>query len=288
MADNYNSTDPMDQSGEQEDFVDPELNQNFEEEGDDQAGFVDQREDDEGTGEGEGEEPDSGSATQNKRQTREDNAAARAARIRATREVQQKATAEALKAVNDRIAKLGIKNPYNDKTFSSLEEFEAYGEQVKNEQLKEEAEAAGISVEELSERKKDEAYTRKKRQEESEAEARKVKEAKEQGDIEADIMEFMESHPEVDAQTLITSELFVKFCGDRLGRVPLSDLYEDYSAIIGSARAGAPKKDDRGERSTGTGNTGGVVLTPKQKAELADWNRQFPEYKMTAKEFLKM
>ena len=282
MADNYNSIDPMDQNGEQEEVVDLQESQNFEED-DDQAGTVDQQ-DDGDTGEG-AENSDSGSADQKTRQTREDNAAARAARIRATREAERTARAAALKEADDRIAKQNIRNPYTGEMIRSVEDFEKYSKKVKEDELKEKAEETGKSVEELMEEDEDKAYIRKKRQEESEAEVRTKKAAEDNARISTDLEDFMQKHPDVDAGKLIANQKFLKFCGDRLGRNSLDSLYNDYLDIVGTAHK---ESDDRADRSTGTGNTGGVVLSPKQKAALADWNRQYPDMKMTPKDFLSM
>ena len=82
----------------------------------------------------------------------------------------------------------------------------------------------------------------------------------------------------------------MRFAGNRLYKEPLSDLYNDFAELVSDTeRSAVAKAAGKRDRSTGSGQGGGgVSLTPGQQADLDAWNRENPEMKMTAKEFLAM
>ncbi len=102
-----------------------------------------------------------------------------------------------------------------------------------------------------------------------------------------DLEEFLARHAEVDVESLMGNERFLRFCGSRMGRESLAALYDDFAALIGDAGAAAMARfQSRSARSTGGGTAGGATLSPAQKGVLDAWNAAHPEMAMTAREFL--
>ena len=106
--------------------------------------------------------------------------------------------------------------------------------------------------------------------------------------ISRDFQDFIRRHPEVDIGALDGNAAFRRFCGSRYGREPLADLYEDFRAIEDTAtEAARAAAESKSRRATGTGSGGGGQgLTVSQQRDLDEWNRTYPEMKMSAKEFL--
>lgn len=107
--------------------------------------------------------------------------------------------------------------------------------------------------------------------------------------IARNVGEFRAQFPDVDIVQLEASPAFQRFCGSRLYREPLTELYADYREVTEQLRqAETSRADDRRQRSTGSGaGNPGDGLTGAQQQELEAWNRAFPQMRMTAKEFLK-
>jgi len=289
MSEEYNSTN----SGEQVEVVDPQesYTNEFEMveetlEDDSQAEIVDQQESEEA------EETEIPEESEVQKQTREDNHAARAARLKAEREAKAKAEEmiQKAKAESDaRIANSGAINPYTNKPFQSVEELEEYGKKVREAELIEQSQKTGKSIEQLNQEAEDAEYIKKKRQEESEAAAKLLAQEKKKEFFANDLIDFIERFPDVDVEKLDNNQKFRKFCGSRYGKEPLGDLYENYIEIVSDAEKIAnakAKADTRNNRSTGSGNSGGPTLTASQKSELDRWNRENPDMAMTPKEFL--
>ena len=248
-------------------------------------------EEDQGSDAGEGDEDssDSGGAVRSgdRGQTREENSAIRAARLRARRE----AEAEAKAGADRTIAESGIINPYTGKPFGSLDEFRDYGERVKAAALAERAAAQGKSAETLSEEEENRRFITELRRREKENAAKEAAEKQRHDFIADDVLEFVEDYPEFNdpdkLSALERSESFREFCGSRFGREPLSKLYGAYKKLVGRAGAEAAAKNaGRSERSTGSGGASGETLSPSQKKALDRWNAENPDMAMTAKEFL--
>ena len=220
-------------------------------------------------------------------QTREENAAIRAARLRERRETETAAAARA----DAEIAGSGVVNPYTGKPFASVKEFREYGERVKRAELTARAKKTGQSVDELSEEEQDRAFIRAQRKAQELQAAVDAQRSKQRSFIEDDVLDFVEKHPEFgekELSELEKNQSFREFCGTRFGREPLSKLYDSYVKLVGAAGAAAEAKaTDRRARSTGSGTGGGVVLSPAQKSALDRWNAENPEMAMTAKEFLR-
>ena len=106
--------------------------------------------------------------------------------------------------------------------------------------------------------------------------------------VAADAAEFSRRFPDVDLSRLDGDGAFRRFCGSRYGREPIAELYEDYLALAGSVREAARSSaESKTRRATGSGGgSGGENLTSAQQRSLDEWNRAFPDMKMTAKEYL--
>ena len=219
-------------------------------------------------------------------QSREENAAIRAARIRARRE----AEAEAAKAADEGIASSGVMNPYTGKPFSSMQEFRDYGNRVRQAEIAKAAKETGRSVEEVTEDAENRAFLTGLRQEAEKRGAAQEKAREQRRFFEEDVLNFIEAYPQFDQKSLAeleNNQTFRRFCGSRFGREPLAELYGAYLEVVGTAGAAAvAKAAGRQQRSTGGGTAGGAALTPTQKAVLDRWNEEHPEMAMTAKEFL--
>ena len=224
-----------------------------------------------------------GDQAEDARQTRKENAAIRAARLRARRE----AEAAAAQAADEEIANSGVLNPYTGKPFTSMAEFRAYGEKVRKAELTRKAQAAGKSVDELSEDEANRKFLSELRKAEAKKAEAAASEKAKKDFLMQDALDFVERYPNVDISKLEQNRQFRQFCGSRFGREPLAQLYEDFLEIIGGAgNAAAAKAGSKAARSTGSGTAGGAALTAAQKSALDAWNAEHPEMAMTAKEFL--
>lgn len=265
-----------------------EDNESREDDSDDgQEGFVDLQDPDEEDKEDVGEDaeddasdPD-GAVQEPPKQTREENAAIRAARLRAEREGYSRAEERA----NADIAKCGITNPYTGKLITSLAELNEYGEKIKRAKLEERAKKEGKDISVLEEEEANREFMTK---------MRKEHEAKSQpaGDnfMASDVLDFVEKHPEFanveKLAALENNKSFRKFCGKRYGQEPLAELYDSYVEFIADVgNNSAAKSSSRTSRSTGAGGDGGDMLTPSERKALKEWNEAYPEMKMTPKEF---
>lgn len=125
--------------------------------------------------------------------------------------------------------------------------------------------------------------------EESAAAAEAEKAPKEEDFIARDARSFQKRFPQVDLAALDGSEEFRRFCGSRYGREPLEGLFLDYLAVTRAAEERSrARADSKARRSTGTGGSGGAdALTAEQQRELSEWNRAYPQMKMTAREYLR-
>lgn len=217
-------------------------------------------------------------------QSHEENAAARAARIRAEQE-----TAERLqKRYDEQVAGMGIPNPYTGKPFRSFKEFQEYGERFRQEKLEQEAKRQGKSLEELQEEEENRSFVSRKRQEERARQEAMEALNRQKAFVAADLSRFLAQYPDVDPAKLEQNPKFRKFAGKRLYKEPLAELYGDFIELVSDAEhAAVEKAAGRAARSTGGGQGGGNDgLTPAQRTALEEWNRDNPELKMTAKEFL--
>lgn len=218
------------------------------------------------------------------RQSREDNRRYQAARKAGEKAGYQRAVDE----INKRITKTGMRDPETGETFASIDGLENYAKAVRDKRIRKQAEETGRSVQEITEEEDARDYLAEKKAEER----AKKKEADEEEKIKAwisqDVASFREEYPEVDVAKLAENNSFLKFCGSRFGKEPMAELYADWLDLVGSAeRAAVARKESKASRSTGTGGgSGSETLTAVQQRELDEWNRNYPNMKMTAKEFL--
>lgn len=230
------------------------------------------------------QEPDGAGQADGHAQTREQNAAMRAMRLRAQHDAEAAARAKADATI---AGMTGLRNPYTKKPFSSMQELIDYNARVIKAENAKKAKETGRPVEEIEEDAANRAFLTALRKESTARAAAAEQKQTSQEWFRQDLADFMSTHPDVDVSSLDRNPRFRKFVGSRYGREPLAKLYDDYVAIVGDAsEAAVVKAASRSTRSTGSGSTGGAVLTPSQKTALDRWNEEHPEMKMTAKEFL--
>lgn len=105
--------------------------------------------------------------------------------------------------------------------------------------------------------------------------------------IREDAEEFCRLHPDVDLAALDTLRAFRLFCGSRYGIEPISRLYEDYLELAQEAeKATLARLGKKQSRATGSGgSTRDSSLTAQEQSALEEWNRMFPQMKMSAREY---
>lgn len=215
-------------------------------------------------------------------QTHADNAAARAARLRAERETEDRINRQ----VDEDIRKMGLVDPYTNQPIRTRAELNAYSQRAQEEQIRERAERENRPASEIRRELENQQLAEQKRQELNDEKAKDDADKRQKAFLEQDAADFMTRYPGVDIMKLQQNEIFREFCGSRFGREPLAGLYESYLRITGGAAAQSKAKS-REARSVGGGTgTAGSGLTAEQQKALDKWNRDNPEMKMTAKEYL--
>ena len=217
-------------------------------------------------------------------QSHEDNKRYQAAR----RSGEQAGYERAMREVNDRIARGRMRDPTTGEEIDSLDKLDAYTKTVRANRIQSRAKAEGKTVAQVTEEEdtRDWIYDQRRR---AKAEESKQSADKDQQEfVKKDLQDFQKRHPEADVGKLDGNQAFRRFCGSRYGKEPLADLYEDYLEIAGEREAAAlARAESKTSRATGTGGgSGAETLTAAQQKELAEWNRNYPHMKMTAKEFL--
>ena len=154
--------------------------------------------------------------------------------------------------------------------------------------MESEARQKGKSVEELEEERENRSWLARKRQEEKvQKEAMEALE-RQKAFVRSDLDQFLKKFPDVDPAKLEQNAKFRKFAGRRLYREPLAELYADFVDLVSDAeRSAVERAAGKSARSTGGGQGGGMeLLTSAQREALEEWNRDNPDMRMTAKEFL--
>lgn len=237
---------------------------------------------------GEGEhagEPGAGDAGRQARQNHEFNAAMAAARRKAEKDTEERMGRQ----FDDDIRDQRIPNPMKPGSyFGSMAELKEYSAALRKADAEDRAQKTGRTAEDIMQEDEDRAYLAKLRKEDAAKQKAAEKKAKEEEFIRNDIENFRKKFPDVDITALDGNKAFRRFAGSRYGVEPLAALYEDFKELVGETRAAeAARRDDRAERSTGSGSGGGAgTLTAAQREELKRWNEQYPEMKMTEKDFL--
>lgn len=222
-------------------------------------------------------------------QSHEDNARFRVMRKRYEQQIEEaydRGRKEESAERDREIESWGMSDPTKDgKRITSMADMREYRESVRRQQLEERAKAEGRDLEELVEEDENRMFISRQRKE---AEKKPEKDDRREW-LRNDLQAFSEAHPEISdmpafLESIEKNEAFRRFAGSRLYREPLSDLYDDFVEITGKAISAARSRD---ERSTGAGNGGGAEkLTAREQSALDEWNKNYPQMKMTAKEFL--
>lgn len=214
-------------------------------------------------------------------QSHEDNRRYQAAR----RAGEQAGYDKAMREVNERIARGRMRDPNTGEEIDSLDKLDSYTASVRTNRIQSRAKAEGKSVAQVTEEEDTRDWIAEQRRRQK---AEEKKPESQQDFISRDLVDFQSRHPEADVRKLDNDRNFRRFCGSRYGREPLADLYEDYLEIAGEREAAAlARAESKTSRATGSGGgSGSETLTASQQRALDEWNRNYPNMKMTAKEFL--
>lgn len=185
---------------------------------------------------------------------------------------------EANRAFDAEIAGYGLVNS-DGRRITNRQELSAYLKATGESQLSARAKAAGKTPDEL----KTEEDERRRGREQIEKERA---EADRNARVSADLQELKDAYPKINAKELLDDDRFVKFAGSRLGRESLVELYESYTELMSEHRK-AEKTEEKAGRSTGSGSggEGGSTLSSREERDRQEWNRRFPDKKMSAKEW---
>ena len=211
------------------------------------------------------------------------NAAMRAARLAGKTEAQQ----ELRRQYGEDLKGLGITNPYTGKAVETLDDLKNYSAAFKDDKLKQRAKSEGRDVEELKEEEANRKFVSKMRAASEEQEGKAKKDAEQRDFLMKDLQTFHQKYPDVDVAALEANKKFQTFAKGRLYKEPLASIYGDFVEFSTEAeRAALARKQSRDDRSVGAGSsTAGTALTADERRKLDEWNRRYPELKMTAKEF---
>ena len=233
--------------------------------------------------EGGKEQRDAGAAAQEedarKEQSRAENARIAAARRAGEQAGFNKGYRQRQQEDDERIARQGIPHPDRQgEVIRSVDDYEAYGRSYR-------AKRDNKTPEQVAQ----DDELRRWHDEKAEQQQKERSEKERREFMQQDMEDFRAQYPDVDLGKLLKTPTFAKFCGSRLGKESLAGLYEDYTELYGEVRQSAQASSrSKAERATGSGGGTGAAdgLTKQQQAELDEWNRTYPQMKMTAKEFL--
>lgn len=228
------------------------------------------------------EDPGDGGRERQEKQKRTDNHIAKAARLRERRETEERINRE----VDAEIAAMGLVDPYTNQPIRTRQQLNAYSRAAQEAQIRERAEQENRPAEDIRREMEDRRLAEQKRKEMDDEKSKSDAKRRQEEFLQADAADFMERYPSVDIIKLQGNADFREFCGSRFGKEPLGDLYESYMKLFGKASAKS-KAESKAARGVGGGTgTAGSGLTAAQQKELDAWNRENPDMKMTAKEFL--
>ena len=191
---------------------------------------------------------------------------------------------KARKEADDEIASFGRIDPRTQKPIRTYQDVVAYLRGQEDAEIEAEASRSKRSTEDV--RREREARKIGERQmnaaQQEEERSRRLK---------AEYDEFVdELGAEQAAKTFKKGSPFYKFAGKRIGNEPLMDIYNDYLEFAeGMVTTSAVKKESKAQRGTGSGSGAGSGdgLTSRERDALAEWNRNYPQYKMTEQEWKK-
>ena len=185
---------------------------------------------------------------------------------------------EAEEAFDKEIAAYGVLDG-EGKPITTRKELSAFLRATGESQLSARAKAAGKSVDEQRTEEDERARGRKAKQEED-SRAERQERAAEQ------VAELREAYPKVDVISLLDDGNFKSFCGSRFGKESLLELYESYQELVVENRK-AESREEKKSRSTGSGSgaESGGALSSREERDRQEWNRRYPNMKMSAKEW---
>jgi hypothetical protein len=105
-----------------------------------------------------------------------------------------------------------------------------------------------------------------------------------------DAADFIDVYGKETFDKLMKDEDFADYADGKIGKRPLTDIFERYQRLSGKAeRVGREKREDKAARSTGSGSGTGANngLSTSEKAALDNWNQRYPNMKMTEAEWKK-
>ena len=215
--------------------------------------------------------------------SREENAAMKAARLRGQRD----AEAALRKQYDTEVTAAGVVNPQTGRPFRNFQEFLAFGKQMNEARIEERARKENRPLDEIRQEEEVKAVLNRRKEEEKKRGEVMADKKRQSEFLKTDVKRFIRDYPQVDAVKLEKNEKFRRFARGRLYKEPLAEIYTDYMEFVTDAeKAALAKADSRASRATGAG--GGAhdgSLTSAQQKELESWNRLYPQMKMTAKEF---
>lgn len=210
---------------------------------------------------------------------REENNRMAAARRSGAREGYTKAQREA----DEQIAAFGRVDPRTGKPIRSMADMMSFLKGQEDAEIEAEAAKSKRSTDEI--RREREARRIGERQ--MEEQRQKADQAKFLSDDAAD---FISVYGRETFDRLMKDEDFADYADGKVGKKHLVDIYHGYQKLSGKAeRAGREQRSSKEQRSTGSGsgNAGNAGLKPSERAALEEWNRNFPQYKMTEDEWKK-
>ena len=189
----------------------------------------------------------------------------------------------AQKEADEKIAVYGRVDPRTGKKISSVDDVLSFLKGQEDEEIAAEASRTKRSAEDI--RREREAKRIGERQ--MEAERQKEDEKKY---FQRDAADFIDVYGKETFDKLMKDEDFADYADGKIGKRPLTDIFERYQRLSGKAeRVGREKREDKAARSTGSGSGTGANngLSTSEKAALDNWNQRYPNMKMTEAEWKK-
>ncbi len=168
-------------------------------------------------------------------QTHEDNRRYQAAR----RSGEEAGYQRAVREMNQRIARAGMRNPGSGEIIGDIEGLESFSASIRKQRIAEKAKREGRPEAEVEEEEANREFVSQSRREAAEKKKADEEAARQQKWIAEDVKDFAQRYPDVDLGKLDGNKAFRRFCGSRYGREPLGDLYEACLEVAGNAAQAA-------------------------------------------------
>ena len=226
----------------------------------------DEFEDDEGGSEDEGKAEDAPKEEPKKEekpkeQTREERA--KQAQARREREAREKERAEREEAIRKEAYLKGKLDSVKVNTFTNEPIEDEYDLEVYELQKKLESEGKDP----LADLPK--ALAKMEREAKSKAEAEEKGKKEKAEAIDKDIADFRHRHPDVDASSLLNDPDFIEYSSGRLGKDPLSEIYESFDRLK-SKLVGQKAEGEDGKRTPPPSPNGGRKTEKKSYSDLSE------------------